>query len=217
MKQEVIQKVKKTTNLELIINGKKNFENVKSSDFYQTLINDKFVKPTAQRHFGVEITEENWKRIYALPWKVLTDIKSINFQYKCLHRLTPTNDFLFLIRKRTDKKCTFCKHMDDSFEHIFFYCPLIQNFWLTVLTYVLTPLGITSINEQDVLFGLNINNPPQLANQVVIIAKDYIVSEKFNEKVPNFESFKMKFLDFVSIQEKAGTLHNDWNKIANMF
>ena len=217
MKQEVVQNSGKNEKVELIINGKKNFKDVKSCDFYQILINDKFIKASAQRHYREQISTENWKDIYSLPRKVLTDTRTINFQYKCLHRLIPTNDFLFLIGKRRDKKCSFCRHTDDSFEHIFFYCPIIQNFWQTILSNVLRPLGITSINEEDIFFGFNFSKPPKLANQIVIIAKDHIVSEKYNERTPNFESYRVKFLDFVFLQEKAGTLDKDWNIIENMF
>ena len=217
MKQEVAQNVRNTENVELIINGRKKFENVRSSDFYQILINDKFVRPTAQTHYGEEISDENWKLIYTLPRKVLTDIKSINFQYKCLHRLISTNDFLFLIGKRIDKKCSFCRQIDDSFEHTFFYCPLIQNFWQTILTNVLRPLGVTKINEQDIYFGLNIKEPLKLANQIILIAKEHIVSEKYKEKIPSFETFRTKFLDFVFLQDMVGTLHNDWSIIADIF
>jgi hypothetical protein len=60
--------------------------------------------------------------------KCCRDTYLINFQYKFLHRVIPTNTFLFKIHIKDTKLCSFCNVEDETVEHLFSNCPLIFPF-----------------------------------------------------------------------------------------
>jgi hypothetical protein len=52
--------------------------------------------------------------------KCCRDTYLINFQYKFLHRVIPTNTFLFKIHIKDTKLCSFCNVEDEMVEHLHF-------------------------------------------------------------------------------------------------
>jgi len=189
---------------------------VKSKMFYQIFIDHKYMKPTAQSKYNIEVTDEQWKSIYTIPRIVFSDTKSRDFQYKCIHRIIPSNDFLHKIGKRENNLCTFCTISKDSFEHIFFQCPVIQHFWLNLLQMIFMPLGINKLDMFDIFFGVELYNPPKLVNQIIVIAKQYIVSEKCLETIPSFVSFKQRIKAFFILEQHGARINKDWDKILHL-
>jgi hypothetical protein len=55
-----------------------------------------------------------------------------NFQYKLLHRIFPTNTFLFKIGIKDSDLCSFCKIATDFIMHYIWQCPKVQEFWQQV-------------------------------------------------------------------------------------
>ena len=53
--------------------------------------------------------------------KCCRDTYLINFQHKFLHRVIPTNTFLFKIHIKDTKLCSFCNVEDETVEHLFLY------------------------------------------------------------------------------------------------
>jgi hypothetical protein len=86
----------------------KSIEKAKSRDFYNLFLKQHYLKPTAHKHYPNEYTEKQWKEIYCLPRTVSIDTKSREFQYRCLHRIIPTNTFLYKIGKAETNACSFC-------------------------------------------------------------------------------------------------------------
>ena len=52
----------------------------------------------------------------------------LNFQFKLLHRIIPTNSCLHEIKLKNANLCAFCKINDETIEHQFFDCPVKQSF-----------------------------------------------------------------------------------------
>ena len=59
-----------------------------------------------------------WKEIYNLPFKVVNETKSREFQYKILNRYLTTNAFLHKIGLIASPLCTFCGAESESLEHL---------------------------------------------------------------------------------------------------
>jgi hypothetical protein len=62
----------------------------------------------------------DWSIYFRILKKGCRDTYLINFQYKFLHRVIPTNTFLFKIHIRDTKLCSFCNVEDETVEHLFF-------------------------------------------------------------------------------------------------
>ena len=77
----------------------------------------------------------NWQEIYNLPFKVLIDSSSREFQYKILNRFLKTNLFLYKIGLITSPLCNFCGLESESLEHLLISCPFTNMFWLDFISW----------------------------------------------------------------------------------
>ena len=71
--------------------------------------------PTAKPKFNAHFVNDtlNWKKIYSLPYRVVLDTKTREFQYKLLNRcLNVTNTFLCKIGIIPSPACSLCGESD---------------------------------------------------------------------------------------------------------
>ena len=216
-KQSVKNGIIPPEDTKLKLNSQKSLMEAKSKDFYNILIENKYQRPTAEAKYNFRIMEEEWSKIYLLPRVVFTDTKSRVFQYKCLHRLISSNDFLHVIGKKENNLCSFCKTQVDSLEHLLYQCNIVKQFWINIIDTFLLPLGINNITIFEVLFGININDPPKLANQIIILAKDFILREKYTETKPRFHCFITIVESLYLMERYTPKINTDWPKIQHVF
>ena len=97
---------------------------VTSKKVYWELISGIVTQPTAQLKYNESFRDVSleWKEIYSLPFKVVLDTKSREFQYKILNRYLVTNTFLKKIAKADSSACSPCGVMDESLEHLLVTC-----------------------------------------------------------------------------------------------
>jgi hypothetical protein len=80
---------------------------------------------------GERINNETWNTIYYTPHlakKKETKLKFI--QMKILHRILPTNEWLYKCRLTNSKNCTFCQIYSETIEHLLWECPNTKTIWL---------------------------------------------------------------------------------------
>ena len=97
-------------------------------------INDIFIsniykKPKHEYKWETKVQIENsdqWKIINENIFKTTNDSRLIWFQYRVVHRIIATNKFLHFISINNNSLCTFCKHDQETIEHLFFECNLVN-------------------------------------------------------------------------------------------
>ena len=91
-----------------------------SKNIYKEIRSKDETAPTAQAKYKDQFSSTclEWREIYELPFKVLMDTKSREFQYKILNRYLSTNSFLIKIGLTTSPLCTFCEQESKSLEHL---------------------------------------------------------------------------------------------------
>ena len=160
--------------------------------FYDVLVANK-IQPSAQVKWEEKIGNGvlQWKQYYTLPKRTTKDVKLINFQYKILHRILPTNYLLHQMKIKNDNLCTFCKQHVETLEHLFVRCQYSLEFWEKIHNF-LTEHKIRPANSplslQEILFGCVENNV--LINKLIITAKKHIYFRKNKELRPSFEDWK---------------------------
>ena len=107
------------------------------------------------------------------------DTYLINFQYRFLHRVIPTNTFLFKIHIKDTKLCSFC-----NLEHLFFNCPLIFPFLRDFYD------CFHNIEFHKEQFLLGFKKESLTLDLLILIAKNYIYKRKLKEKIPNIIELK---------------------------
>lgn len=81
-------------------------------DMYNLLIREKKKQITSVikwREKGYEMNVFDWGNIFELPFKVTLESKRQWMQYKILHRIVPTNNYLYKIKLKDSPLCDFYK------------------------------------------------------------------------------------------------------------
>ena len=89
----------------------------------------------------------DWKSAYCLAAKCTKSTKLINFQYRLLHRILPTNLFLAKIKIKQDPNCSFCHNHHKNLIYLFWDCEIVSAFWEN-MTGKLQQCNLISINYQ---------------------------------------------------------------------
>ena len=77
----------------------------------------------------LNITPEQWKKIYTLLYLTTKDTYLRWLQYRILHIILPTNSYLVKIQVCESNKCVFfCKNDKETIDHLFWHCDVIQLF-----------------------------------------------------------------------------------------
>ena len=158
-------------------------ESVPSKNVYSEIRAGYETRPTAQARFEEQFPDIclDWHDIYKLPFNVLIDTKSREFQYRILNRYLTTNSFLHKIGLANSPLCTFCKQESESLEHLLIICSCTKSFWSDFVTWSnQLNISLRDLSDSDILFGfwqrkedyLFINHMLVLAYTFWILAKE---------------------------------------------
>ena len=176
---------------------------------YRNLINEIFVLPSVkflkwEDKIGSDIPD--WSCYFKILWRCCKSTYLKNFQYKLLHRIIPTNKFLFLINLKETKYCTFCKTEEETIEHLFYDCNKTYTFWQQFSNCVRLFFVDFELNKKNILLGSQ--EYSLFLNLLVVIAKKYIYSCKLSEKVPNIKELEMKIKYYYSLEKYVAIKNN---------
>ena len=166
----------------------------------------------------------DWKKIYQLPYKSTLDVTLRNFQYKFLHRIIPTNTFLFKCKLSDTNLCDFCHNSIENIDHLFWECTKIQTI-LSMLHTWLNSIGIMfNLSKEILFFGeLKINLHSNMINFILILMKYYIFKTKYQKYTPSFEIFRKMLYSRIQIEEqialskdKLEAHKTKWNILCNI-
>ncbi|MCP3888847.1 MAG: hypothetical protein GY702_08215 [Desulfobulbaceae bacterium] len=202
----------------LNVGPQKAVNKAKSRDFYIILVKEKFIKPTSQKYYST--TDTNWTKIYRLPFEVCHDTKSRDFQYRFIHHIIPTNEFLHKIGKIENNLCRYCKQEIENVNHLFYSCKYIQIFWQSVSNNILHVFNIKHLKLENVLYGMIDKDTDVLVNQILILAKQYIIQTKMYQTV-SITTFIQKVKELYFIERRTAKkgekqIEKKWNKLQRL-
>ena len=194
---------------------------------YKDLLNKTKRQHTAKHEtwiqvFNKSISSEEWSQIYTRAKSCTKDTKLIAFNFKLIHRIIATNDFLKRINISEDNKCTFCKSENESIEHLFYDCNITSQFWYRFIDHF-APFypNIAHLSKKEIFLGSE--QLDCLCNFLLILAKYYIYTCRFNMKNPSMYAFKQivamhKNIEKYSakINKKEDQFLQKWTSIINM-
>lgn len=80
------------------------------------------------------LDDDDWMEIWDFPFSSLASARDKMVQYKILHRAYYTPHRLHRMSAAHSTSCWLCTHQPAEFFHIFWSCPIIQQYWQKVLT-----------------------------------------------------------------------------------
>ena len=167
-----------------------------TKNFDDELISSLQETPTAQARFNEMYPgcELRWSKIYSLPFQVVLDTYTTDFQYKLLNRIVFTNTKLSKFGIVESPLCTFCGIEDETLEHLFVLCHHAKLFWREIsnglqLCNIHTATDLT--NPVNIMFGLlDINDHVMSVNHIILLAKQTIFLCRRKNILPTFRGLK---------------------------
>ena len=169
---------------------------LKGSSFAYQLLNQGNVVPTSQPKWeedfntaGHEHNPIDWNKVYSTPYKCTIDVKSRYFQYRYIHRILPTNEFLFKIGIVGSDKCTFCGVEKETIKHLMWSCEKVSAFWKEVIKWLENLNFQINLSFLEVCFGVHNMNHANFINMILIWAKKFIYKCRVQETNIAFQDF----------------------------
>lgn len=173
--------------------------NKKVKFIYRNLI-DNICNQSTEKYLKWEeglVTEiSDWSKYFIVVKRSCRDTYLKNFQFKILHRIIPTNSLLYKIKIKDTQLCTFCHVDEETIEHLFYDCPVTNQFWLSFIQKVKLYYSHINFTKDKILLGFKSEN--LFINMIFIIAKNYIYRCKLKETTPNLTGLKCRIRNYQS-------------------
>ena len=200
-----------------------NMDKKGSQRIYRILSNnDK--KPTAQQKWHNEFglpANFKWENIYLTHHKITKDTKLHWLQYRLLQRILSTNTFLCKIGIKQDNKCTFCNDSPETLIHIFWECSIIQTFWKNFQSWLkggCAHIRTLTLTKQDIIFQIqDRQRTDNVLNLILLVAKSYIYSMKYKNKIPHLIPFQKLLLFSYNTEKFIAYSNCQWDKFNKMW
>ena len=89
---------------------------------------EKLPPPSAEKRLeNYGLKQEDYCKVYLLPFKATKEVKLVMFQYKILHH-NQTNSLLYKLKKVPSPNCPFCPSVGQTIHHLFVDCSQASTF-----------------------------------------------------------------------------------------
>ena len=138
-----------------------------------------------------------WKNIYFKCFKSTSDSKLKWFQFRLLFRILPTNRYLKIMKIKDSNLCQFCNQSEETIEHLFWECNVIDQFWMYIKNQFINNLPHAhslTLTKDLILFGTKTNVYTDRPFDIMIMnAKFFIWSSRFSNSIPMGDIFLKQF------------------------
>ena len=172
---------------ELICNIKKETKVCKF--VHRMCIEKLFQIPISQLKWNTNLLQpiDDWKKIYAIPFKSTLSTKIRYFQIKILHNILGVNRLLKIVGLARSDLCTFCSEAPETISHLFWECPVTKRFIQEFQTHILK--NEVTLTHNDFIFGIPTGYFTTV-NFVILYAKYYIFTTRCKEGRLSLSSFQ---------------------------
>ena len=171
------------------------------------------------------IEEQSWSKIFTICFKVINNENLIWFQYRIIHKILGTEELLYKMSIKSNRKCLLCDNSPETLIHLFCLCPQVAILWKDIekLIHFRTNIKV-KLSVPEILFGyLNSDHFIPL-NTIILGTKNYLFSA--SRKKPSLALLKFKpnlellyndqyFMAKVNSKEKD--FENCWTSFNTLF
>ena len=171
-----------------------------SKDLYNILVR----KGTKQAHnyitkwtgiLKIDLDKIYWTTAHKICFHTICDNTLIWFQYRVIHRLLGTKQYLHKIHYTDSSLCSLCSNDPETMVHLFLECEISKIFWENVQIWLMRKGDvILSLDLVDILFGkqetTGFYSPCFCLNVIYIVGKYYIYWCSRNKRKPHIFEFQ---------------------------
>lgn len=161
---------------------------------YSTLVGTHVVPRCIEKWTQHCTYQLNWENVFMKLHKSTSDMHLRWFQIRLLHRILPTQRYLFLMKIADSPLCTFCGSEQETILHLLWDCRFVQRFWADLLFWLndkCTHCANFTFSESLVLFGWKQNcKTDKIMDLMILLGKYHIYKCKIQNKIPSTQYFK---------------------------
>ena len=176
-------------------------------------------KPTSVNKWNEIYQEMDWKAIFLKPIKTTQDSKLRWFQLRIIHRIIPTNRYLCLRKITNNSSCSFGCGDEETIEHLFYDCPIVQLFWTDVLEWIRSRCIHCDnfiFTKELIIFGLKSNTfTDKVMDLIILLAKWHIYKCKLLNTSPQVMAFKNILKSRYVIEKYSSAIQCNSTKFAS--
>ena len=123
-------------------------------------------------------------------------------QYRIIHRILPTNHWLYKIGIINNPNCTKCnKNVVETLNHLFLECNVVEKFWSSFISQ--WDFIFHDISDDEKLFGIIDEKSEnwELKNHLLLIAKRYIYIDRCKGSTLSVRVFNVLLKDTARLEE----------------
>ena len=191
--------------------GKKQQDEIKklkSKTVYNKIIQKITIPPSSETFFkeNFDVSNEDFERIYSLPFKATIYTKLRAFQFKINHNILYTNEKLHRIKISESPSCSLCNEEIETLAHLFVDCRKVQIIWNNVIEHFLQPFGVSHLTKKEIVLGFDTkDHQNNVINHIILETKYYIYLSKLEKCMPNFCRLKNRMKITENIEQQIAT------------
>ena len=171
------------------------------------------------------ISEFDWLESFKTLKLSCNDTKLHWFQFRINHNILTTNRSVSKYDKDQCDLCSFCKNSSETIQHLFWYCPVVKQFWKNLEVFInlrCVHAHNFKFNENLVLLGFSDNvYTDRICDLIVLMAKFYIYRCKVKQVNLSFNVFiselYQRYRVEYEINNNSVEYRNNWGPYMNLF
>ena len=184
----------------------------KGNKHVQKILNTNKTLPAAVIKWNLTFVNLNWVNIFNMIYTTSNDVQYRWFQYRLIHRILPTQHYLYLTKITDSPICNLCQEDEQDISHLFFECNVSQMFWGQFESWLkenCQHCHNIRILKQFVLFGTLENfKSDKVFDFLILFGKHYIYKCKLNDDFPTLEHFKILLKKRFNMEQYIAVLNN---------
>ena len=193
----------------------------KGNKFVQKYLNSSHGNPSAVNKWNTKFDNIDWCKSFNLLYLTTKDVQLRWFQFRLLHRIIPTQKYLYITKIVGDPVCNFCQEEEQDICHLFFECVVTLEFWRKfeqLFKQKCIHCQNVKFDKELIIFGNKKNFiSDTVFNWLILFAKFFVYKCKLGDNYPTLERFLImlkhrykleKFL--ASTQENSLKFDQNW-------
>ena len=151
-----------------------------------------------------------WNKIFKNCIQTSSDVQLRWLQTRIIHRILPTNRYLFLRKGVDSPLCSFCGREEETIPHLMWNCSVSSSFWLNLentMKNLCMNCSNLQFSEQLILFGVQNNvSTDKTIDLIIMMAKLYLYKCKWNGSTPLITAFLVYLKHRYTVERYLNTL-----------
>ena len=126
------------------------------------------------------------------------------FHYRLIHRILPTQKYLYYMKFTYSPLCNFCNEEEDTFLHAFSECEIVNEFWNSIIDWVNQNIhNDIHLSKSDIFLESLARTKKHLILYILLICKMYIFRSARESNRLSLHEIKLKIQYYYQFKKKA--------------